>query len=153
MTPTTTRGPSAHLSWRELACRDGTPYPTAWRSTRAVRLAAAFEQVRAAVGAPIRIGSAYRTPDYNRQIGGARHSQHCDGRALDLYPPAGWILPRFAAVIRAVADDRASPIYGLGIYPTFVHLDIRPAPPHGRLILWQGTRAWAEVKASGGRIA
>jgi uncharacterized protein YcbK (DUF882 family) len=140
-------GPSPHLSWQELACRDGTPYPDVWRKTRAVTVALEFERIRAAVGRAIRIGSAYRTDAHNRAVGGARQSQHCEGRALDLYPPTSWPLDRFYAAIRAVAGHDESQLWGLGRYPTFVHVDCRPVPSHGRLIVWHGVRAWAEVKA------
>lgn len=143
----TSLGPSPHLSWAELACRDGTPYPPEWRTTRAVALAHEFERIRTRVGAPIAIGSAYRTPAYNRRIGGAVHSQHCQGRALDLYPPVGWTVGAFATVIRAVIADERCVIFGLGRYPTFVHIDIRPMPAHGQLVVWTGRRTWAEGKA------
>lgn len=138
-------GPSKHLSWLELGCNDGTPYPVEWRDTRAVVLADAFERIRTAVGMPIRIGSAYRTPDHNKHIGGAKDSQHMQGRALDLYPPSGLSIDSFYATIRGVALDPASPIHGLGRYPTFVHIDIRDRVDGG-VTVWSGDRAWAELK-------
>lgn len=137
-------GPSPHLSWAELACKDGTPYPATWRETRAVMLAVEFERIRAAVGAPIRVGSAYRTAAHNRRIGGAKFSQHVEGRALDLYPPDGWTMPRFYGVVREVALRPESAIYGLGLYPTFVHVDVRQPPATGQVIAWRGGRAWAD---------
>jgi len=140
-------GPSAHLSWAELGCKDGTVYPEEFRATRAVELAKAFEAVREAVGAPIIIGSAYRTPDYNARVGGAKNSQHVQGRALDLYPPKGWTLHKFYAAIRKVALSHTSPIHGLGRYPTFVHIDVRPREDR-MVTVWRGTRAWAEVKGA-----
>lgn len=142
--------PSANVSWSELACNDSkrTPYPEAWRESRAVRLCAEFERIRAIIAKPIKIGSAYRTPEWNAKVGGARNSQHMQGRALDLYPPSGWTLERFYEVIRAVALDSRSGIYGLGKYPSFVHIDIRPVPSHGRLISWTGNRTTAELKVN-----
>lgn len=129
-------GPSPHLSWNELACRDAirTPYPLDWRSTRAVALAAAFEALRAQVGRPLVITSAYRTPAYNRQIGGAPNSQHVQGRALDIVVPNGWT----AHDLGAAAQDTPG-IHGVGIYPTrgFVHIDIRPAAPGQRVAVWR----------------
>ncbi len=145
----TKSGPSPHLSWAELACHDTsrTPYPANWRESRAVTLAAEFERIRAVVGAAITVGSGYRTPAYNRTLpGAARNSQHCEGRALDLYPPKGWTVDRFHAVIREIALDPRSMIYGLGQYPTFVHVDIRPPRPDGQLTAWRGSRAWPEPK-------
>lgn len=138
-------GPSPHLSWAELACKDGTPYPEEWRASRAVVLAEAFEAVRAVIGQPIVVGSAYRTPEHNRRVGGAARSQHCQGRALDLYPPKGMTADQLYATVRLLALKRTSPIYGLGRYPSFVHIDIRPSAS-GRVTVWTGARAWAELK-------
>lgn len=142
-----TRGPSPFLSWSELACKDAakTPYPHAWRATRAMLLAREFERIRIAIGAPIRVGSAYRTPEHNRAVGGAANSQHMQGRALDLYPPDGWSVAKFYAAIREIAGHEESSIGGLGRYPTFVHIDTRPIA-NGRLTVWSGNRAWAELK-------
>lgn len=138
--------PSRHLTWTELACQDAarTPYPAAWRATRARVLAVEFEVIRALCGdRPIRIGSAYRTAAHNRAVGGTRHSQHVEGRALDLYPPTGWTVERFWRIVHAWARETDSALHGVGRYPTFVHVDTRPGP---RLVVWQGSRAWAEAK-------
>ena len=133
-------GPSPHLSWNELACKDGTPYPTKWRATRARRLAAVFELIRGAVGKPIIVRSAYRTKEYNldlrrRGYKAARRSQHVEGRALDLAVPVGVTPDAFRATIRELADMHAA-IGGVGFYRTFVHVDVRPRPETGRLAVW-----------------
>jgi uncharacterized protein YcbK (DUF882 family) len=124
---------SPHLSWAELACRDRlkTPYPLDWRETRARELAAAFEELRAAVGLPLVVLSAYRTIAHNRAIGGSPHSQHVEGRALDLAPPDGWTPLQLAAVARDIPE-----IVGVGFYPArgFVHIDVRTS---GRRVAWQ----------------
>lgn len=128
-------GPSPHLAWSELACHDGTPYPAVWRESRALALGAMFEAIRERVGKPLRILSAYRTPEHNRRVGGARHSQHVEGRALDLKPPQGWTVARLAETCAVV-----SAVTGLGVYPTFVHVDCRP----GRRVVWRGGRLDAD---------
>ena len=43
-----------------------------------------FQPLREAFGCPIYVSSGYRHPDLNRAIGGAKRSQHMEGRALDL---------------------------------------------------------------------
>lgn len=131
-------GPSAHLSWSELACKDGTPYPEALRSTRAVDLAALFEAIRALCGGqPLTVSSAYRSPAHNRKIGGAPDSQHMQGRALDLKPPAGMTVPEFYERIWQ-ARDSLPKLGGIARYRTFVHVDTRPRAPGQRLALWNG---------------
>jgi hypothetical protein len=136
-------GPTPNLSWSELACHDGTPYPKQWRVSRAVPLAAELEAIREACGnRPIRILSAYRTLEHNRKVGGARLSQHVEGRALDLATPDGISLEEFWLIVNRVARERGV-IHGLGLYPSFVHIDIRP----GRVVKWAGTRALADLVA------
>lgn len=138
-------GPSIHLSWSELACKDGTPYPALWRADRAIILGIEYEKVRANCGGvPLVVGSAYRTPVYNLKVGGKKNSQHPEGRALDLYPPTGMMIDEFYERIHSVAMLESSAIYGLGLYPTFVHMDVRPGP---RFVVWRGVRAWAELKS------
>jgi|TARA_R110000765_G_scaffold113976_2_gene206545 uncharacterized protein YcbK (DUF882 family) len=127
--------PSKHLSWSELACKDGTPYPLALRATRLRDLVGAFEAIRAGCGGlPIGVNSAYRTPSHNRKIGGARKSQHLQGRALDLRPPNGWTVARFHTYIR----DHVPAVRGLGRYRSFVHIDVRPG------------RRWMPTQTQGG---
>lgn len=81
------------------------------------------EAVREHFG-PTRIHSAYRSPAYNRAVGGAAtDSQHTHFRALDFScatgTPAAW-----AALLR---DLRAGGAFqgGIGVYRTFVHVDTR----------------------------
>lgn len=140
--------PSPHLSWAELACKDGTPYPLEWRATRARDLGIVFERIRAIYGRPIAVLSAYRTPAHNRKVGGAPHSQHVQGRALDLRPPKGVSVAAFQRAVRKLADDMVREghdlIGGIGYYPTFVHVDIRGGVG-SPLIVWWGNRPAAEV--------
>ena len=123
-------GPSPHLTWTELSCHDEirTPYPLDWRASRAPSLARAFERVRAAAGGhPLKVLSAYRTPEWNKLIGGAEHSQHCQGRALDLAAPDTMSVRTFYSLIIALAPD--TDIRYVEGYPEqgFVHLDVRPS--------------------------
>lgn len=136
------RGPSQHLSWNELRCRDGTDYPLEW-ADRAITVAREFEWIRHLCGGgPIQVGSAYRTPLWNRKKRGARKSQHVSGKALDLYPPNGYDVVSLLAIVVGRAKVVGSTIRGVGKYPWGVHFDVRPG---NRLARWNGTRAYAEV--------
>lgn len=134
-------GPSPHLTWAELACHDRaeTPYPEKWRKTRLPALASAFERIRAEWGKPITVTSAYRTAEYNHQVGGAVDSQHVQGRALDLRPPSGISVEHFWTHIRLLADEVG--LGGVGYAAEgrggFVHIDTRPRKADGKLATWR----------------
>ncbi|TBY65769.1 DUF882 domain-containing protein [Rhizobium leguminosarum bv. viciae] len=77
-------------------------------------------------GHRIIFNSVYRSPAYNKQIGGAKASQHMRFNAIDFRvegsnpgAPAAW-----AKVLR---DMRSADVFlgGVGLYNTFVHLDTR----------------------------
>ena len=125
-------GPSPHLTWTDVACRDGTPYPQDWRSTRLVTLCEEFEAVRALCGSPLLVHSGYRTPRYNARIGGAARSQHCEGRALDVVPVLCSLEQLYAAVLERA---RVGQIRGVGKYGGFIHMDVRPST---ELVEWHG---------------
>ena len=129
--------PSAHLTWDELACNDGTPYPVEWRETRLPALVELFEAIRARVGGPVAIGCGYRTPTHNRKVGGAAKSQHVDGRALDLHTPPGWSLKRFHDLGRSMGSV-APKLGGIGYYRWGLHVDTRMRPWPTRVTAWSG---------------
>ncbi|MGH7165131.1 MAG: D-Ala-D-Ala carboxypeptidase family metallohydrolase [Nitrospiraceae bacterium] len=142
------KGPSPHLSWSELNCKDGSTLPAEWRLSRARPLAVEFECVRATVrlhrGAEtsIRIGSAYRTESWNRKVGGSRLSQHVQGKALDLWTPSGVALIDLLDAVLVVSKREGGRIRGIGVYPWGVHIDIREGP---KVVRWKGVRVSPEV--------
>lgn len=133
-------GPSSHLSWAELACHDGTPYPDDWRLDRAVSLAVTFEDVRALLGGmPIVILSGYRTEAYNHLLeGAASKSQHVQGRALDIWHAGMEPRDVFQTLLHAANAGALPLLGGLGLYRSFVHMDVRPRMIKGHLTLWTG---------------
>ena len=124
---------TAHFKLSEVACHDGTPYPEEWIASRLIRLLHAAEWIRERCGFPLVISSGYRTPSYNRKIGGARFSQHVQGLALDLHPKGS-----LKTLQEAVKDCQRIEglISGIGFYADFVHIDRRP----GRPATWNGSR-------------
>jgi uncharacterized protein YcbK (DUF882 family) len=121
------------LLWDELACHDKmqTPVPVDHRAdpTRIPRLIPAWLAVRALYGLPLTVLSGYRTRAYNRAIGGAKFSQHCESRALDVAPPADIGILEFGDAVIALA--KARPELGIRyvcVYHArgFVHWDVRP---------------------------
>ncbi len=43
-----------------------------------------LERLRIEYGQAMPISSGYRCPEHNREVGGAEHSAHMDGRAVDI---------------------------------------------------------------------
>lgn len=43
-----------------------------------------LEDVRSSLGLPIKINSAFRSPQVNKAVGGVEDSYHLDGRAVDI---------------------------------------------------------------------
>lgn len=133
---------TTHFTLLEFACRDGTPYPTRWIESRLYPLCETLETIRTRVGKPVRVLSGYRTETYNRRVGGARRSQHVEGRAADI-KVAGLTAAALHAVVLALRKGNCLPrLGGLGLYPGFVHVDVRP---WGCLARWTGRRVEAEV--------
>lgn len=143
------RGPSLHLSWLELHCHDGTEFPIGWRRGRAVPLSAEFECVRATISGhagravPVKIGSAYRTAEWNRLKKGTKNSTHVEGIALDLWTPPGMPLLDLLDAVLVVSKRPGGRIRGIGVYPWGVHLDIREG---SRIARWKGSRVSPEVE-------
>ena len=74
---------------------------------------------------PIHITSAYRCDKHNRNIGGAKNSQHKKGTATDL-------VPRYISISILAKIARKYGVKGLGIYKTFIHADNRA----GKIARW-----------------
>jgi uncharacterized protein YcbK (DUF882 family) len=111
-----------------LAASDSIPYPEQWRDSRAIVLAGEFEAIREVWGRPIRITSAYRTPETNVKAKGKKNSQHLYGRALDLKAPAGINFQVFYNKVLTLAKERGI-IRGVGLNMKnrHVHIDTRPS--------------------------
>lgn len=85
-----------------------------------------LQALRDRLGKPLIVRSAYRSPDHNRAVGGAKASKHMEGTAFDIamanHDPAA-----FEAAARAVG------FLGFGYYPRsgFMHIDLGPARTWG----------------------
>jgi uncharacterized protein YcbK (DUF882 family) len=110
---------------------NNTPPKRIWKnSVPALRI---VDELRDSFGKPCRILSSYRSPDYNKAVGGASSSQHLEFTALDI--AFDGISPQ-RVYDRLLEWAKAGKFTGgLGIYPTsgFVHIDTR-----GRNVTWSG---------------
>lgn len=105
---------SGNFSLSEFKCSDGSN--TVKVCPKLVKM---LEQIRSHFGKPVHINSAYRTPTYNKKIGGASSSQHLYGKAADIR--INGVTPE---QIHAYCNKTFKGI-GLGLYNTFVHIDSR----------------------------
>ena len=87
-----------------------------------------LDQLRAMVGKPLYVNSGYRCPEHNLNIGGSPSSQHKLGKAADLRYPKDFSHTAFIEMCQEVFSKG-----GVGIYPTFVHVDVR-----GYKARWKG---------------
>lgn len=96
-------------------------------------LCAQLEIIRAQFNRPVTILSGYRSVSYNKAIGGARNSQHVLGKAVDIAISEVKASDVHRKIVELHNSGRIK-IGGLGKYPGFVHVDVRP----GHLVTWGG---------------
>lgn len=100
---------------KEFACKDGSD--TIFIAPELVTI---LQAIRSHFGKPVTINSAYRTPEYNKKVGGASQSQHCYGTAADI-AVSGVTPKQVAAFAETLLYNRG----GIGIYAGFTHIDVR----------------------------
>jgi hypothetical protein len=75
----------------------------------------------------LHINSAYRSPAYNKRIGGARHSKHMTGTAFDISTTYGSFPNSSRGKDLFVDCARRAGFRGFGFYSSFIHCDLGPA--------------------------
>ncbi len=85
-----------------------------------------LQALRDRLGVPLIVHSAYRSPDYNRRVGGVKQSMHLQGAAFDI-SMANYDPTAFETAARAIGFS------GFGFYPrqNFMHVDIGRARQWG----------------------
>lgn len=123
-----------NFSLSEFKCKDGSGVPEELMDN--VKLLAKNLQVlREHLGRPIRIISGYRSPKYNRRIGGAKRSQHMTAKAADIKVSGMTPAEVKAEIVKLIKEGKMN-IGGVGLYTTFTHYDVR-----GRNARWYGKGA------------
>lgn len=108
---------------REFRCKDGSEVPDEY-TDNVKELAKNLQVLRDHLEKPIRIISAYRTPKYNRKVGGARRSQHLTASASDV-KIKGMTPQEIKDVVEELIKKGLMKQGGIGLYRTFLHYDIR----------------------------
>ncbi len=108
---------------KEFKCKDGTQVPADLLDSVS-KLAKNLQVLRDEIGRPIIIISGYRSPRYNKRIGGAKKSQHLLAKAADVVVPGMDARDVWKIILKLIKEGRMVK-GGVGIYPDFVHYDIR----------------------------
>ncbi len=107
---------SNNFTLQEFACKDGSHQVTLHH-----QLLAKLQHLRDLAGKPVIITSGYRNPSYNKNVGGRPTSRHLTGEASDIQI-SGMHPDEVAHLAKQVGFT------GIGIYKSFIHVDIRPIP-------------------------
>lgn len=114
---------SEHFNRCEFACRCGCGFDTIHMD-----LVNVIERARQHFNKPITINCGCRCEKHNKAVGGVSHSQHLVGCAADI--AVDGVLPEETLhYFTSCYPDEL----GLGLYATFVHVDIRKNKSR-----WQG---------------
>jgi zinc D-Ala-D-Ala carboxypeptidase len=140
---------SLYAHWRDVPATtwrwpNFSPAEIACRGTGKLLVNAAaldkLQALRERLGKPLIVRSAYRSPEHNRAVGGAKASKHMEGIAFDI-AMANHDPEAFEAAARAVGFK------GFGFYPRsgFIHIDLGPARSWGERFQKHATSFAAET--------
>ena len=138
--------------WRDVDPKDWDwpdfdPSEVACRGTGKIRVRRAaldkLQALRDSLNAPMIINSAYRSPEHNQKVGGARNSKHLEGHAFDV-SMTNQDPKKFERLARGVGFT------GFGFYPPkkgdFIHIDMGAEREWGTR--WEAPKFSPEPKAS-----
>jgi len=122
-----------HFDWEELLYKGASnerffsntdPAPQLYENV--VPLVNTLEKIRKGFGTPVELVSIYRSPAYNRDVGGANNSRHMKFDAADfrVVGTGTGNSEKWASVAKKLRG-RGEFSGGIGIYNSFVHVDTR----------------------------
>ena len=125
----------------EFRCKDGTDVPDEYMEN-VEKLATNLQVLRDHIGMPIVVISGYRSPKYNRRIGGAKKSQHMLAKAADI-KVKGMHPDQVRNEILTLIKQGKMATGGVGRYTTFTHYDVR-----GWNARWSGSGVKDDTKST-----
>jgi uncharacterized protein YcbK (DUF882 family) len=114
---------SKNFKKSEFDSRDGVEVPSEYMHNLR-ELVLNLQIIRDHIDKPVKIISGFRTKRHNRKIGGARKSQHLTACAADFRVDGLSVLELYEIIIDLMKEGQIK-AGGVGLYPTFVHYDIR----------------------------
>lgn len=112
-----------NFNLEEFHCKDGTSVPPELIEN-VIELANNLQVLRNYIKMPVMINSAYRTKEYNEKIGGVKDSQHLLAKAADIVTK-NLTARQLSRIIEQLIEAGKMKEGGVGVYPGFVHYDIR----------------------------
>lgn len=109
-------GKVSNFKVSEFACKDGSD-----EIVIDTALVVLLQKIRTAYAQPVIINSAYRTPDYNKKVGGVANSQHVYGKAADIRLKS----TESRQCLQLLQSAEKYGAMGLGLYGDFCHVDVR----------------------------
>ena len=110
---------TANFSRHEFACKCGCGYGLK-RGDVDTGLVQQLQELRDEVERPISITSGCRCAKHNRNVGGARNSQHIHGTAADI--KVAGLSPK---EVYRILNAKYPKSHGIGLYRSWVHFDVR----------------------------
>lgn len=114
---------SENFCVKEFACKDGSD-----TIKIDLDLIPLIQRFRNYVETGVYFNSAYRTPSYNKKVGGATNSYHVKGQALDI--PFLNSYKYLTSREKMCAFFNTLGVKGIIIYPSFIHVDTRTSKYH-----------------------
>lgn len=108
----------------EFSCNDGNPVPES-KICNVQVLAHNLQVLRDHIGEPITINSGYRTPSWNKKVGGATNSMHLQAKAADI-TTRSHTPKQLRSIIEKLIKEGRMRNGGLGLYKSFLHYDVGP---------------------------
>lgn len=112
---------SKNFNYHEFDCKDDarTPVPSEYLENVKKIVEIILQPLRDFLGEAVHVGSGYRTVSHNKACGGVKNSQHLIALAADIT-----VKSKTPKQLAAIIEKKFNP-KGMGIYPGFVHVDIR----------------------------
>lgn len=114
---------TSNFDLKEFSCKDGSATPLEF-IPNLQELANNLQILRDFLGTSLKINSGYRSPAYNKKIGGAKFSQHLLGKAADISSSKFTPEQIHAAILQLISEGKMME-GGLGIYNSWIHYDTR----------------------------